>query len=185
MCARKKPVFVSLLWLAACCPPVVVFGQGSSEGTITGTVSDPRGSPIPAAQITLRSIQTNSAREQKANSFGEFTIPSLPVGTYELTATAPGFQTVHIKDIKLDVDATRRVDVALTVGQVTESVTVEASTPLLNTENSTTGQIIESKRVTELPLNGRDFQQLQLLTPGSVSSNNYQTSQGMGAEPAH
>jgi hypothetical protein len=169
-----------ILWLAAFCMPLSVFGQGSSEGTITGTVIDPSGAPIASAQISLRSLQTNSVRESKTNSSGEFTIPSLPVDTYELTVGATGFQSVHVRDIKLDVNATRRVDVGLTVGQVSESVTVEASTPLLNTENSTTGQIIESKRVTELPLNGRNFQQLQLLTPGSVSTNNFQTSQGMG-----
>ena len=93
---------------------------------------------------------------------------SLPVGDYRLTATAPGFQRVEVTDIKLDVNATLRVDVAMTVGQVTETVEVAAQAPLLNTENASTGQVIEAKRVTELPLNGRDFQQLQLLTPGNI-----------------
>jgi|HubBroStandDraft_6_1064221.scaffolds.fasta_scaffold607433_3 hypothetical protein len=75
-----------LLGLALCSMPVGVFGQGSSVGAITGTVTDPSGSPIPAAQITLRNIQTNSARAQKVNSSGEFTIPSLPVGNKSRTS---------------------------------------------------------------------------------------------------
>jgi hypothetical protein len=179
MNTRKQSFGKFVLWLAVCGIPVGVFGQGSSDGTVVGKVSDPSGAPIPLAQISLRSLQTNSLRELKTNSTGEFTIPSLPVGTYELTASAPGFQSTHVKDIKLDVSATRRVDVGLIVGQVSESVNVEATAPLLNTEDASTGQIIESKRVTELPLNGRNFQQLQLLTPGSVSTNNFQTGQGM------
>lgn len=177
---RKRSLLRIMLWVVICCSPLGISGQGSSEGTITGTVTDPSGSQIPSAQITLRSLQTNSVRELKTNSSGEFTIPNLSVGTYELTASASGFQSIHVKDIKLDVNSTRRIDVSLTVGQVSDSVVVEASAPLLNTENSATGQIIESKRVTELPLNGRNFQQLQLLTPGSVSTTNFQTSQGLG-----
>ena len=179
MKTQRQSVLRLVLLIAACFTPAALFGQGSSEGTITGTVVDPSGAPVPAAQITLRNIETNSMRELKTGSTGVYTIPSLPVGTYNLTAGAAGFQNVEVKDIKLDVNATRRVDVNLSVGQVSETITVESTAPLLNTENSTTGQIIESKRVTELPLNGRNFQQLQLLTPGSVSSNNFQTGQGM------
>src|SRR5438445_4024475 len=100
MRTRKQSLLRLVLWIATCCTPVGVFGQGSSEGTITGTVTDPSGSPVPAAQITLRNVQTNSARELKSSSIGEFTIPSLPVGTYELTAPAPGLQNRHVQDIK-------------------------------------------------------------------------------------
>ena len=155
------------------------FGQGSSVGTITGTVMDPSGAPMPDVQVTLHNSGTNEARETRSGSLGFFTVTSLPVGTYDLTATATGFQTIQIRDIKLDVNATFRVDVNMTVGQVTETVSVEAQAPLLNTENASTGQIIESKRVTELPLNGRDFQQLQLLSPGPISGTNFQNSQGL------
>jgi hypothetical protein len=166
-----------LLLLAACTP--AAFGQGSSEGTITGTVMDPSGSPIPSARVTLRNAGTNEIREVMSGASGFFTVTNLPVGTYILTTNASGFQTVEIRDIKLDVGATRRVDVNMNVGQVSERISVEAEAPLLNTENAVTGQVIESKRVTELPLNGRNFQQLQLLVPGSISTTNFQTNQGM------
>ena len=117
----------------------------------------------------------------KTGDAGLYTFSNLPAGTYEIRVTAAGFQAVHVADVKLDVEATRRVDVSLTVGQVNEIVNVEASAPLLNTENASVGQIIESKRVTELPLDGRDFQQLQLLSPGTIPGVNFQTGQGMAA----
>jgi outer membrane receptor protein involved in Fe transport len=163
--------------LGICISPA--FGQGSSAGTITGLVTDQSGAPIPSAEVTLRNAGTNETREITTSGTGLFTIPNLPVGTYDLSVKAAGFQLAKINDIKLDVNATRRVDVNMIVGQVSESISVEAQAPLLNTENAVTGQVIESKRVTELPLNGRNFQQLQLLVPGSVSTTNFQTNQGM------
>ena len=166
-----------LLVLAILAP--FAFGQGSSVGTITGTVTDPTGAAIPEAEIAIRNVDTNFTREMRTGTSGVYTLSSLPPGTYELRASAKGFQTIQIQDIKLDVNATRRVDVNMNVGAVTEVIRVEAAAPLLNVENATTGAVIESKRVTELPLNGRDFQQLQLLTPGSVSTTNFQTGAGL------
>jgi hypothetical protein len=154
-------------------------GQGSSTAAITGLITDPSGSAIPGATVSVRNVSTNQTRETRTGGSGLFTVTSLPVGTYELKATAPGFQTTAVTDAKLDVNATLRVDVSMKVGQVNETVQVEAQAPLLNTENASTGQVIEAKRVTELPLNGRDFQQLQLLTPGTISGTNFQTGQGL------
>lgn len=159
--------------------PVSLWGQGSSVGTLTGIVSDPSGSTVPAVEIVAREVATNFSRRMTTGEAGNYVLSNLPIGVYELKATATGFQTLIVKDIKLDTNATRRVDLTLTLGQVTESVSVEATAISLNTENASVGQIIEQKRVTELPLNGRSFQQLQLLTPGSVSTSNFQTSQGM------
>ena len=173
--SRRLAWFLLLLSLT----PDVVKAQGSSVGNITGSVTDPSGSAIPGATVAIRNINTNQTRETRTGDAGLYTVTTLPVGDYRLTATAPGFQRVEVTDIKLDVNATLRVDVAMTVGQVTETVEVAAQAPLLNTENASTGQIIEAKRVTELPLNGRDFQQLQLLTPGNISGTNFQTGQGL------
>ncbi len=167
-----------LMWVLLLCP-CLLLGQGSSAGTITGAVTDPTGAAIPSAAVSVRNIATNFTREMKTGDAGLYTFSDLPIGTYELRASAAGFQSARVAEIVLDVNGTRRVDVQMTVGQITETVNVEAAAPLLNTENASTGQVIESKRVTELPLNGRDFQQLQLLTPGAISATNYQTSQGM------
>lgn len=180
MRASSIRLYAFVLLCFAICGSYALFAQIGSEGTITGNVTDPTGAPIPAATVTVRNVDTNDTRSVKTGSTGVFSITSLPVGTYNLKVTAAGFQTLEVQDIKLDVNATRRVDAHMTIGQLAETVSVEASAPLLNTENAISGQVIESKRVTELPLNGRNFQQLQLLTPGSVSTTNFQTSQGLG-----
>src|SRR5713101_2411636 len=159
--------------------PAWLWAQGSSVGSITGVVNDPSGSAIPGAAVAIRNVNTNQDRQTSTNGAGVYSVTSLPVGTYELKVTAPGFQTMEVKDLKVDVGATLRQDLSLSVGQISETVSVEASAPLLNTESASTGQIIEAKRVTELPLNGRDFQQLQLLSPGTVSGTNFQNSQGL------
>lgn len=172
----RSPVWILCLLSLT---PVVLRAQGSSIGTITGAVVDPSGSAIPNAAVAIRNIHTNQTRETRTGESGLYTVTSLPVGYYALTATAPGFQRMEVRDIKVDVNATLRLDLAMTVGQVTETVEVTAQAPLLNTENASTGQVIEAKRVTELPLNGRDFQQLQLLTPGTVSGTNFQMQQGL------
>lgn len=169
-------VLWTAMWIGCC----ALFAQAGSEGTITGNVLDPTGAPIPGATITVRNVDTNNTRSVTTGSTGVYSITSLPVGRYNLKATATGFQTLEVQEIKLDVNATRRVDAHMTIGQLAETVSVQASAPLLNTENAISGQVIESKRVTELPLNGRNFQQLQLLTPGSISTTNFQTSQGLG-----
>ncbi len=159
--------------------PAWLWAQGSSVGSITGVVNDPSGSAIPGAAVAIRNINTNQDRQTRTNGSGAYSVTSLPVGIYELKVTAPGFQTLEVKDLKVDVGATLRQDLAMKVGQVSDTVEVAAQAPLLNTENASTGQIIEAKRVTELPLNGRDFQQLQLLSPGTVSGTNFQNSQGL------
>ena len=110
---------------------------------------------------------------------GVYAFTDVPPATYDLTVTMAGFKTVEVRNIKLDVAADRRVDASLAIGTVSESVSVEAAPPALNTENASTGQVIGDQAVNELPLNGRDFQQLQLLTPGTVSTTNYQTTEGM------
>ncbi len=165
--------------LSALAVPVLLWCQGGTVGNITGLVSDPSGSAIPLASLAIRNTATNQTRQTSTNSSGIYSANGLPIGSYEIKVTAPGFQTAEVKDIKLDVGATLRQDVTMRVGQVSETVEVAAQAPLLNTENASTGQIIEAKRVTELPLNGRDFQQLQLLSPGTVSGTNFQTGQGL------
>lgn len=176
---RRSPLsLIRLWWLLLLCPSLLL-AQGSSAGTITGAMTDPTGAAIPGADVTVRNVATNFTRDMKTADAGIYTFSNLPIGNYELRFSAAGFKAVLVADIILEVNATRRVDMQMTLGQITDTINVETTAPLLNTENASTGQVIESKGVTELPLNGRDFQQLQLLTPGAISSNNYQTGQGM------
>lgn len=175
---RRNPRF-SFWALNLALFPALCWAQGGSSGSVTGNVTDPSGSAVSNAQVTIRNSGTNAERSMQSSASGIYVFTGLPPGTYQLSVSNPGFETTKIENIKLDVNAERRVDVNLRLGQVNESIQVQAAPPLLNTENASTGQVIEAKRVTELPLNGRDFQQLQLLTPGTVSTVNYQSSQGL------
>lgn len=152
------------------------FSQGTSTGTITGSVTDPSGRVIPQASVTLRNPATNVTRKTQTSQSGGYIFSSLPVGRYDMSVSAPGFSSANVPDIVLEVNATLRQDIQLRVGRVSQSVTVSAPPPALNTQNAALGQVVSSKEVTQLPLNGRDFLQLQLLTPGTVSGTNFQTS---------
>ena len=98
--SRRPAWFLLLLSLT----PEVVRAQGSSLGNITGSVTEPSGSAIPGATVAVRNINTNQTRETRTGDAGLYTVTSLP-GDYQLTATAPGFQRVEVRDIKLDVNA--------------------------------------------------------------------------------
>ena len=134
-------------------------------GEITGEVKDQSGALVPDASITVLNTATNVARTTTANSAGIYSFPGLTPGTYQLKATAAGFQTAVINSIELQVQQTARVDFALKLGQATETVEVEANAALLTTENATVGTVIEQTRITELPLNGRSFFSLVALSP--------------------
>lgn len=109
---------------------------------------------------------TNQTYTTTSNASGIYNLPFLPVGTYTLSANFAGFQTVEIDKFELAVGQTARVDIQMKVGQVTEKVVVEASSIGLQTENAAVGTVIDREQVAELPLNGRSFVQLALLTPG-------------------
>ena len=169
-------VMCMILWTAC-----NIFGQGGTAGTITGIITDPSGATVPGATVTVRDLASGYSREMKTDSTGNYSFPDLAVGTYELRVSATGFETAQVSSIRLEVNATRRQDVQMKVGAVTATVQVEAAAPLLNTQNASVGQVIATREVADLPLNGRDFQQLQLLSPGTVSTYNFQTGAGLDA----
>ena len=102
-------------------------------GTILGTVTDDTGAILPGATVTLRQTETGLVRTVTSDSAGEFTVPSLPTGTYHLNAELQGFKMVSIPDIRLGVDQRLRFNVKLEVGQVSETITVVGSSPLVQT----------------------------------------------------
>lgn len=133
---------------------------------VVGAVTDPSGAAVPGATVTVRNTATNLTRTASANETGSFEFSFLPVGQYGLTVESEGFQKAEVTSFNLAVDQVARVNVTLTIGEVSETVTVEAGTVALQTEDSSVGTVIDSKQVVELPLNGRSFVQLALLTPG-------------------
>jgi hypothetical protein len=133
---------------------------------VVGAVTDPSGAAIQGAAVTIRHIQTNQARTTQSNDTGNYEFSFLPVGTFRLAVQFAGFQRAEVSEFTLNVDQVARVDVQLKVGEVSETVSVEARAVGLQTEGASVGTVIDSQKVLELPLNGRSFVQLALLTPG-------------------
>jgi hypothetical protein len=131
--------------------------QAQNFATITGLVTDKTGAAVAAAKITATSLDTQIAREANSDAAGVYTLPLLPPGRYRVAAQKTGFRQTVQDAVTLEVNQTARFDFQLEVGQVTETVEVKASAPLLESDNSTIGQVIEQKAVAELPLNGRNF----------------------------
>ena len=138
----------------------------SVRGTILGTVTDATGAVVRGAKVTATQTATGLTRTEMTNDAGEYAIPQLPVGNYTVAVEEAGFKKTDKTGIELRVDDRLRIDIALAVGQVTDTVAVEATAPVINTDSSTLGNVVDNKKVTELPLNGRNFLQLNLLVPG-------------------
>ena len=143
-----------------------------TNATLTGTVSDSSGAVIPAAEIVIMNTATGEAYETNTNETGTYTIPFIKPGTFELIVTSPGFKQFTRPGILLDTAANVRADAVLEVGEVTESVTVEADVPLLKTENSSVGAVIKNTSIANMPLLGRRAAQLVRLSGFVVQRGN-------------
>jgi hypothetical protein len=138
-------------------------------GEITGKVADASGAAVPDATITAVNTDTNASRQTVSTASGDYSIPSLSPGTYSVRVEKPGFKTDETRNVQVSVQQVVRLDFALTIGQVTESISVEASAVQLQAENATVGTVIDNKRIVELPLNGRNYLQLVALTPNATT----------------
>lgn len=138
-------------------------------GTINGEVTDPSGSTLVEAKVTITNPLTNLTRTTTSNADGNYSFPDLPPGTYSIKAEKEGFQGEVRSDVELQVQQTARIDFHLMIGSVTETVEVTGGAPLLNTENASVGTVIETKRIEDLPLNGRSFVSLVALSPNVVT----------------
>ncbi len=150
-------------------------------GTITGDVKDASGASVAGASVTVRHTTTNGLRSTVTNDDGVYTVPALVPGMYDVKAEKPGFKVASRTSIELQVQQTARVDFDLEIGQVTETVEVGAALPLLASEDATVGTVIEQERVTELPLNGRNFFSLVALSP-NVTTGFAQAAQAAGRQ---
>jgi hypothetical protein len=151
--------------------PRAAFAQAVT-GTLLGNITDSSGAAVPGATVTATEVQTNTSRTTVSNETGNYTFSSLRNGTYTVSAEVQGFRKVIRQNVQLDVNMTLRVDLTLELGQVTEAVTVAAETPLLQTDRTDTGRIIESKMVTEIPLGfNRNFQGILVTVPGVTRPN--------------
>ena len=141
----------------------------SSTATLSGTIEDQNGATIPGVQVTIENIGTTLKREATTNDEGSFTVPLLPPGRYVVTARRDGFAPVQINDVVLNVNDQKALRIELKAGDVNATVHVTSEAPLIN-ESPTVATTIDRQFVGNLPLSGRSFQSLILLTPGIVAA---------------
>lgn len=153
-------------FLAAALVFTSTLSAQSPLGAITGTVVDAQGANVPQAELVARHVETNLLYKGRTSEEGVYVIPSLPLGVYEVSVTAPGFKTFRRGGIVLAVSQRLRLDIALEVGALTETVTVTGEIARVQTEDSSLGTVIEQQRIENLPLNGRHVFNLVKLVAG-------------------
>ena len=164
--ARK--VLYTFLLVACYLIPFTAAVAQQTNATIVGNVADSSGAVVVGATVTTTNTETNTVRSTVTDSSGQYTLPSLPSGTYSLSVEMAGFQTQRVQSIVLDASQTARQDFKITAGKVNETIEVDAgaAAALLQTENGAVGAVINAKKIEDLPLNGRNFVQLAQLIPG-------------------
>jgi Carboxypeptidase regulatory-like domain len=159
----RKVAMLCMLLLAVSLP---ALGQ-LTTADILGTVTDASGAVIPNAQVTLTDLGTQEKRTVTSNSSGDYTFTLLPVGHYSIAVKAKGFKSFSTTDLAVEAGDRARADAHMDLGAENETVTVEATTPLLQADNATVSSTVTAKAVQDLPLNGRNFVQLVDLVPGA------------------
>jgi hypothetical protein len=165
--ARVSPLVALCLAFAVVLAlmPRTVAAQAVT-GTILGTVTDSTGAVVAGATVTLTHTGTGNSRTVVTDTHGEYAAPSVPTGVYTVTAELQGFRTIALSNIEVGVDQRVRIDLKLEVGTMTETVTIEASSPLVSTQTSELGTTIGEEAIETLPLNGRNFVSLTRTVPG-------------------
>lgn len=160
---RLGAVFALFLLCSA-----ISFGQAVT-GTLLGTVTDSTGASVPNAKVVATESNTGVSRPTTTNESGNFTFPDLPPGKYEISVEQTGFKRITRPDVDVVVNTTVRVDLTLQPGNVTETISVTAEAPALQTERADTGRQITTKAIEDLPLGGsHNFQSLSILVPGAA-----------------
>src|SRR6266576_2412075 len=162
---RRVPLLAALLLISL----ASALRAQSTNASLTGRVSDPQKALIVDAKVVVISAGTNLRAETTTNASGEYYLPNLAPGAYRIEIEKPGFKKLVKPDLVLHVQDALKIDFEMTLGDVSETVTVEAGAPLVNTESATVSTVIDHTFVDNLPLNGRSFQTLIALTPGVVA----------------
>jgi hypothetical protein len=147
--------------------------QVAGSGNLTGTVTDEKGAAVAGAKVAVRNSGTGIGRDLLTDSAGEFRALQVPPGTYDVTVQAPGFGRVKMTGIHVDVGATETIPITLRVAAVTEEVTVSGQAPVLETEKTEVSQTLSSNLASNLPINGRRWEQFVLLTPAVTTDGGF------------
>ncbi|HEV2668755.1 MAG TPA: carboxypeptidase-like regulatory domain-containing protein, partial [Blastocatellia bacterium] len=159
-----KSVIASMLLACLLCLPG--FAQVTGVATLQGVVNDNSGAVLANAEVTVTNIETGVVVKSMTNEAGLYRVSALNPGRYSVEAKAAGFSAARVNEVRLEVGQTARLDLELKVGGVSETVEITAQATLLNSETTDVGQVIDGKRIVEMPLNGRNYLQLAQLTAG-------------------
>ena len=159
-------IFLVFVLLAA-----ISLSAQTFRGTILGTVTDPSGAVVAGAKVTVKNTGTGLERASETSGDGSYSIPELPIGTYNVTVTQSGFQTFVATGVTVDVATERRVDASLKTGEVSTRVEVSADQlPIVETTTNTLGGVLTAEAVQDMPVNGRDYTKLIYMNPGVAGS---------------
>jgi hypothetical protein len=159
----SRALFAGVLTM---CVSTAAFSQ-STNATISGVIRDAQKAAVPAATVTATEPETGMSRQVQTSDNGYYTIPSLPIGSYRVTITAKGFKTSVIPSLTLQINQNAELNIDLELGAVTEQINISSDVPLLTTESSAIGTVVENRSIESLALNGRQFWQLVALVPGA------------------
>jgi hypothetical protein len=144
------------------------FGQ-STSAMITGRITDPTKAVVPGAKVMVVNVLTNGRYETSTDQAGNYTVPSLPQGTYQIEVEKTGFKTILKPGVELHIQDVAAINFEMAVGSISETVTVEAGALVVNTTDASVSTVVDQSYIKNMPLNGRSFQDLILLTPGIVT----------------
>ena len=171
ICDKGSPIGIGCLLLLAL---LAVFSSNllaqAITGTVVGTVRDASGAVVPGATVTATNTNTGIAQSTVCNGSGDYTIPNLAPGTYKITAQSQGFSTAVAEGSIVQVEQTTRVDFSLSPGQTSQQIVVTGEAPLIQSTTSDLGHVVEAQQIEALPLNGRLFEQLVTIVPGTVQA---------------
>ena len=176
--------FKSILGLCIFLSSTVLWAQSISTSQIRGTVQDPSGAAVAGAEVRLTQTATGAVRTATSAADGAYTLPDLSVGTYRLEITKAGFSKYVQTGIELQVGVNPTIEVSLTVGAVTQEVTVQAEAATVDTTSTGVGEVIAPQQVQDLPLNGRQLTDLLYLSGGVSEGRSFRASYPSSAVPS-
>src|ERR1700722_3241963 len=166
----SKLGFRAVLWLTLILLPGAPLGAQTTAGTINGTVTDQSSSAVAGADLAVVNEETSATLHVQTNADGAFAVAALPVGRYKVTVVKAGFETYTEVGIYLEPSGVRTLNIALQVGLVTSSVTVDANLAKIENTTSEPANQVGQRQAETLPLNGRNYQSLSALMPGVLNT---------------
>ena len=163
---KKKQLRNWVLVLLVVLSTAAVCLAQSDTARLQGTVTDPQGNAVSGASVNVTSTETGRLSTATTNELGYYTVSALPPGNYRVDVAQKGFKKIS-RTLELQVAQLGVADFQLSVGEVTETIVVEAGSPVIDSQDSAIGEVVEGRQITELPLNGRNFTQLATLVPGA------------------